>query len=272
MPRGVGVVVIAVAVLVALGTTSWTLGLLRPPNDELLPVVLRVAIVFFTFEATRMFVHVVVGASFYRPAEQLQGGRYRPLASVVVPAWNEEVGIARTLDSILLSDYPNYEIVGGNDGATDRTAEVAQRYVDAWPGRIFLVNQPNGGKGSALNTGVAHSFGDIIINVDADSTIDSDAITNLVKPFSSRRVDAVVGRVVVGNRSHFIGRSQAFEYTFGFHLRRAQSVFNTVFILSGAMCAYRRTAYNRTEGFRDASKTEDMDFSMQLRDAGCRLV
>ncbi|BAN03888.1 glycosyltransferase [Ilumatobacter coccineus] len=270
--RVVAVAIIAVVVLGATASIGWTLGVLRPADDELLPLVLRVAIVFFTVEATRMFVHVMIGASFYRPAEQLQGSGFAPLTSVVIPAWNEEVGLGKTIDSVLASDYANLEIIIVNDGSTDRTAEVAQRYVDENPGRVFLVNQENAGKGAALNSGVMHGFGQIIVNVDADSAVEPEAIGNLVKPFASKRVDAVVGRIVIGNTKKFVGKSQAFEYMFGFHLRRAQSVFNTIFILSGAMCAYRRSAWQQTHGFRDFSKTEDMDFSLQLRDAGLGLV
>ena len=264
--------VIVLVVVVAVLSMLWTLGFVRPADDELLPVWLRSTIVFFTFEATRMFVHVMVGAAFYECSASLPAPAYSPLVSVVVPAWNEEVGLAKTIESVLASSYTNTEIIIVDDGSTDMTGTVARRFVDADPSRVFLVGQPNAGKGAALNTGVLHSFGDIIVNVDADSAVEPDAIGNLVRRFASGQVDAVVGRVAIGNTHTFIGRSQAFEYLFGFHLRRAQSVFNTIFILSGAMCAYRRRAFDATEGFRDYSKTEDMDFSLQLRDAGMRLV
>ena len=272
IPRALAVVITVISVLAAFGSIAWTLGWIRSADDDLLPLGLRIVIVYFTFEATRMFVHVVVGASWYRPTSLRAGADAAPLTSVVIPAWNEEVGIAKTIESVLTSDYRNFEILVVDDGSTDRTALVAQRFVDEHPELVFLIRQENGGKGSALNTGVRHSFGEIIVNVDADSAIESTALSNLVRPFASKQVDAVVGRVVVGNTSTFVGRMQAFEYMFGFHLRRSQSVFNTVFILSGAMCAYRRSAFDETEGFRDYSKTEDMDLSMQLRAAGLRLV
>lgn len=270
--RVLAVIIMMAVVLGALCSIGWTFGVLRSNDDELLPLPLRLAIVFFTVEATRMFIHVMIGASFYRTSEQSAGSDFAPLTSVVIPAWNEEVGLAKTIESVLASDYTNLEIIVVNDGSTDRTAEVAQRYVDEHPGRVFLVNQQNAGKGAALNSGVMHGFGQIIVNVDADSAVESAAIGNLVKPFASKRVDAVVGRIVIGNTAKFVGKSQAFEYMFGFHLRRAQSIFKTIFILSGAMCAYRRTAWQQTQGFRDFSKTEDMDFSLQLRAAGLGLV
>lgn len=159
-----------------------------------------------------------------------------------------------------------------DDGSTDTTRQIAQHYVDAFPCSVFLISQRNSGKGAALNQGVLHALGEIIVNVDADSAVESDAIANLVRPIVLGDADAVVGRIVVGNAVGIVRVAQAFEYTFGFHLRRAQSVFNTIFILSGAMCAYRRSSFKRTEGFRDYSKTEDLDFSMQLRQLGDRLV
>jgi cellulose synthase/poly-beta-1,6-N-acetylglucosamine synthase-like glycosyltransferase len=146
------------------------------------------------------------------------------------------------------------------------------RYVELHPQRVVLVRQENAGKGEALNNGIRSSHGDIIVNVDADSFVERTAIANLARRLGDPTVDAVVGQVVVGNRRTWVGLMQWLEYRFGFHLRRTQSVLNTIHILSGAMCAYRRSAYDQTPGFRDYSRTEDMDFSLMLRGLGGRLV
>lgn len=234
-------------------------------------IFLRICIFYFTFESIRMTIKTLSGAFFYSDIPNSEEP-YEPLVNVIIPAWNEEVGVEKTVRSVLNNDYENIKIIIVNDGSTDNTRVVAERLVSEFSDKVTLKNQRNGGKGTALNTGIKSGTGDIIVNIDADSYIHSDAVSNLVKHFKDSDVQAVVGTVVIGNRKSWIGKMQFFEYLFGFHLRRTQSVFNSIFILSGAMCAYRRTAYEQVEGFRDYSRTEDMDFTLQLRQKNFKIV
>lgn len=271
--RVAGVTAIAFAITVTVIAARWTLSTPPNPTDhDTLPLVFRLLIVFFTVEAARMFIQVMIGATFYEATRWPTATGPRPLVSVVIPAWNEEVGLGKTIESVLASDYPNLEIIVVDDGSTDQTPEIARWYAARHPMTVFAISQRNAGKGAALNQGVLHALGEIIVNVDADSAVETQAIGNLVRPIVLGSADAVVGRIVVGRPRGTIPVTQAFEYAFGFHLRRTQSVLNTIYILSGAMCAYRRSAYRQTKGFRDYSKTEDLDFSLQLRDVGARLV
>ncbi len=269
----VGSVVLAALALIAGAFYTDRLFRADPTDAEALPLVIKFVIAFFTVEAVRMFCHVILGATFYRSVGV--GPQYEPtneLVSVVVPVWNEAVGIGATIASLVANSYTDVEIVVVNDGSVDQTAEIVKGYVARFPGRIRLINQPNRGKGAALNTGVAFARGELLVSVDGDSALAPNAIARLVQPFADPGVDAVVGRIEVGNPKGWIRLTQAFEYMFGFHLKRAQSELNTIYILSGALCAFRRSAFNQTEGFRDYSKTEDMDYSLQLRQNQSRLV
>ena len=279
--RGSAIRIVGVAVSagsIAAGVwMAWQI--LFPPDtsETTLPFVARLVIAFFTLEAVRMFAQVVIGATLYnrpseRPGTSRDAATEAPLVSIVVPAWNEAVGITKTLDSVLASTYPNVEVIVVDDGSTDDTAAIVAGYIERHPDKVVLVRQENAGKGEALNHGIRRSHGAIIVNVDADSFVAPTAIANLARRFEDPEVDAVVGQVVVGNRQTWVGLMQWLEYKFGFHLRRTQSVLNTIHILSGAMCAYRRSVYDRTPGFRDYSRTEDMDFSLMLRGLGGRLV
>jgi cellulose synthase/poly-beta-1,6-N-acetylglucosamine synthase-like glycosyltransferase len=72
----------------------------------------------------------------------------RPLVSIIVPAYNEEKVIANCVESILASDYRNIEVVLVDDGSTDNTYMVMQRYQHL--PRVIALTKPNGGKASAL--------------------------------------------------------------------------------------------------------------------------
>ncbi len=90
-----------------------------------------------------------------------------PLVSVIVPAYNAERFLAKTLDSILAQTYPHFEVLVVDDGSTDQTVAIAQAYCDLDP-RIRLLQQPNGGVAAARNYGIRESQGEFIAPIDAD--------------------------------------------------------------------------------------------------------
>ena len=101
-----------------------------------------------------------------------------PRVSVVVCAYNAE----RTVDACLASleelRYPSYEVVVVNDGSTDSTREIAERYT-----RFKLINQPNHGLAVARNVGMEAADGEIIAYTDSDCVVDPDWLTYLAYKF-----------------------------------------------------------------------------------------
>ncbi len=85
---------------------------------------------------------------------------------MLVPAYNEAVGIADTLRSIEASDHDDLEIIVIDDGSTDDTAAVV-RALDL--PRTRLIEKDNGGKASALNVGLAHATGEVVVMIDGDT-------------------------------------------------------------------------------------------------------
>ncbi len=205
---------------------------------------------------------------------------YNPRVSVVVPAWNEEVGIIRTIQSLLRNTYKNLEIIVVNDGSTDNSHRLMLRFqqyitpkLAGSPVRLRYYFKENGGKGTALNTGIQNATGDIIVTMDADSVFDRHAIANLVRYFRDPRVDAAVGNVKVSTGPSLIGRIQALEYLFGFYYKRAHSVMGAEYIFGGACAAFRRsTTFDSIGLFDHGNKTEDIEMSMRTRYHGLRSV
>ena len=108
---------------------------------------------------------------------------HAPSVAVIVPAYNEEVGIARAVLSLAASDYPAFEVVVIDDGSTDHTAEiVASLDLD----RVRLVRQDNAGKAAALNTGVELTGSEIVVMVDGDTLFEAGTLRSLVQPFATR--------------------------------------------------------------------------------------
>ena len=204
-------------------------------------------------------------------AVRVAGVAREPLVSVIVPAYNEEKVIAKTLRSLLASDYLNYEIVVVDDGSTDETSRVVRENF-AGESRVRLFTIPNAGKAFALAYGLQHSSGEVIIGLDADTVFCPDTIRELAAKFTDETIGAVAGNAKVGNRLNMITRWQALEYITSQNLdRRAFASLNCITVVPGAVGAWRREALERNGGFESNTLAEDQDLTLRIRKSGYRI-
>ena len=195
-----------------------------------------------------------------------------PQVSVVVPAYNEEALICRTIQSLLATWAVNIEIIVVDDGSTDGTAAAVTAAYASDP-RVRLVRQDNAGKAAALNTGIGVAHSDIIVALDADTLFTPDTIEQLAEHFADPRVGAVAGNAKVGNRINLLTRWQALEYVTSQNLdRRAFEKLNCITVVPGAVGAWRRSAVNEAGGFLGDTLAEDADLTMRIVRKGYRVV
>ncbi len=199
---------------------------------------------------------------------------YRPAVAVLVPAYNEETVIERTVRGVLDSDYPNLRAIVIDDGSTDRTVEVVERLFAAEiaTGKVTLLTKPNSGKADALNYGLAFVTEEIFVGIDADTIIAPDAISLLVPHFKNPRIGAMAGNAKVGNRVNLWTRWQALEYITSQNFeRRALDVFGAVSVVPGAIGAWRTKAVLAAGGYHHDTVAEDADLTMALLQNGYRV-
>ncbi len=191
--------------------------------------------------------------------------------SVIVPAYNEKEGIAAAVRSLAGGDHPGgIEVIVVDDGSTDGTPEIVEAL--GLP-NVRVVRKPNGGKPSALNTGVALARYDLIVMVDGDTVFERDSVRRLVQPFADPQVGAVAGNVKVGNRNSLIAKWQHIEYVIGFNLdRRLYETLRCMSTVPGAIGAFRRQALAYAGGMTDDTLAEDTDITMALGRAGWKVV
>ncbi|HEX4664875.1 MAG TPA: polysaccharide deacetylase family protein, partial [Terriglobales bacterium] len=139
---------------------------------------------------------------------------FQPAIAVLVPAYNEEKVIERTLRSVLASTYPKLRVIVIDDGSKDRTLEIARTRFqnEIASGKVTVLTKPNSGKAEALNFGLQHVTEDFYIGIDADTVIAKEAIGRLIPHFADATVGAVAGNAKVGNRVNIWTRWQALEY------------------------------------------------------------
>jgi len=199
------------------------------------------------------------------------GGTNSPMISVVVPAYNEEKVIVGTINSLLKSDYGNFEIIVVDDGSLDRTSEIVRERFAGEP-RVRLFTEPNRSKASALNLGLGHARGEIIVALDADTVFTLQTIGALAQRFDDPKIGAVAGNAKVGNRINLITRWQALEYITSQNMdRRAFASLNCITVVPGAVGAWRRELIVKAGGFSAETLAEDQDLTLSIRKLGYKI-
>jgi cellulose synthase/poly-beta-1,6-N-acetylglucosamine synthase-like glycosyltransferase len=230
-----------------------------------------------------------------------------PPISVLVPAYNESVGITDSIRSLLALEYPTLEIVVINDGSTDETIA---RLIDAFdlkqvkrPTPPFVPHQPvravyvpegrikllvldkeNGGKADALNAGINFASYPLVCAIDADSVLEQDALVKTAMPFVDDPVGTVAtgglvrvangcrierGRVVqAGLPRKPLPMFQVVEYLRAFFwARTGWSAVNGLLIVSGAFGLFRKDAVIAAGGYNTETVGEDMELVVRLHRA-----
>ncbi|MEA4840602.1 MAG: glycosyltransferase [Bacteroidales bacterium] len=223
---------------------------------------------------SRILILMILAILQHRKFQKEQGSvpsDYKPKVSVIVPAYNEELTVTRTIENLLKSDYPLLDIVFVDDGSKDQTfanVKAAFSNID----NVQILTKPNGGKASALNFGIASASGEILVCIDADTLLLPDAISKMVPFFVDEEVGAVAGNVQVGNAVNFLTNWQKMEYITSQNFeRRALDEVNAILVVPGAIGAFRKTAIDRIKGFTIDTLAEDCDLTVRLHRAGFKV-
>jgi peptidoglycan-N-acetylglucosamine deacetylase len=201
---------------------------------------------------------------------------YYPRIVVLIPAYNEEKVIERTIRAALRSTYRNLRVIVIDDGSKDNTLAVARNCCtrEEASGRVLVLTKANSGKADALNFGLRHLRPDeeIFVGIDADTVIAKEAIALLVPHFSDPKVAAVAGNAKVGNRVNLWTRWQALEYITSQNFeRRALNTLGAVSVVPGAIGAWRTSAVREAGNYQTDTVAEDADLTMALLQRGYRV-
>ncbi len=193
-----------------------------------------------------------------------------PLITILAPGKNEGKNIFKLVQSLREQTYRNFEIIIVDDGSDDNTPFICRDlekrgYIDK-----YLRLNIRGGKASAANYGVYHAKGKYIVHLDADSSLDTDAIENILIPFYyNEKIKGVGGCIKVRNADESLcSTMQAIEYLNTIQVGR--TVSNTLgiyHIISGAFGAFETEAI-RQVGCWDIGPGLDGDLTQKLRKAG----
>jgi cellulose synthase/poly-beta-1,6-N-acetylglucosamine synthase-like glycosyltransferase len=201
-----------------------------------------------------------------RRDKKIKDSEYEPLISVLIPAYNEEKVIYRSLKSVYASEYKNFEVIVINDGSKDQTTRQVNKFIkETGVTNLRLMRQKNGGKGTALNNGLKkYAKGELVMILDADSALDKNALKNSVKYFIDPKVTSIASNVKVIPNQRLITIMQFFEYTMGYKAKKALTMMNMEYIIGGAGSVFRKSAIEECGYYDTDTLTEDIDLTVKL--------
>lgn len=219
------------------------------------------SIIYFKFNKT-LYLYSIMAASFLL-SRYLFGAFYKsipinssftPGVTIIIPCFNEEKWIERTIISCVNQDYPidKLEVIVVDDCSNDNSLAVIKKTITHLHDEAerfktkervkYLAQEKNFGKRAALARGALMSKHELLVFVDSDSFLDPFAIRNLVQPFQDPKMGGVSGRTDVANTyTNSLTKMQSVRYHIAFRIMKAaEAYFDTVTCLSGPLSCYRK--------------------------------
>lgn len=190
-----------------------------------------------------------------------------PKVTVLIPAYNEAGTIGKTINSILKSNYPDFEVIVIENGSKDRTYEIAKKF-ETKDCQVRVFHNDQLGKGRALNFGLKKATGKIVFTMDADTTVDPESMQRMVRFFKDPNIMSVSPAMVVVKPSGLLQRVQYIEYLLGIFLRKAFASLRAIFITPGAFSAYRKSFFDKYGGYDENNITEDLEMALRIQYKG----
>ena len=189
--------------------------------------------------------------------------------TVLVPAYNEEASVATTIHSLKKQTYPVDRILVIDDSSTDNTREVAL----IAGAEVVTTPSQTGTKAMAQNYALPMVTTDVVVTIDADTRLATDAIEHILPPLQDERIASVCGFVVPQKIETFWEKARYIEYLWGFTVvKDAQSSLGACMVSSGCFSAYRTEVLREFNGFPAGTVVEDMDLTWTQLEKGYRVV
>ena len=197
----------------------------------------------------------------------------RPLVTIMAPGKNEGKNLYHLLESLREQTYDNFEIIIVDDGSDDATPFICADLQKAGHIKHYFRMTDRGGKASADNYGLEHAKGKYLVHIDADSSLDRNAIEEILLPFyMDRDVRGVGGCIKVRNADDSMCASmQALEYLRTIMVgRMATDMMGIFHIISGAFGAFETETIRQLGGW-DIGPGLDGDITQKIRKAGYKV-
>lgn len=233
-------------------------------------------IIFYLFIFLALYVQVFFLVTFLEKKhllkKKLPGASFFPPVTFIVPCYNEESTVSKTINSIKALEYPQdkISIIVVNDGSRDATWDVMQTYAN--DSQVLLLNKENGGKHTALNFAFPYVTTDFVCSFDADTSIVSNALAKAVAYFErDPELSALGGAVLIEQPKTFVQRAQSIEYQMFSYSKKMLGLLGGVLVVPGAFSLFKKSALESVGGYKQAHLLEDLELTYRMQIAGLKV-
>ena len=193
--------------------------------------------------------------------------------SIVIPCYNAVNSIGKTIETHLNSDYKGLKkIIIVDDCSTDGSDKIIKKYARQYSKVMYVKTPKNTGNAAgAKNYGAKFVKTELIGFSDDDSVPSKDAIYNMVGFFNDEKVGAVTSRVLVSGMQNFLVRSQSIEYKIIAFTRKLLGFLDAIYVTTGPLSIYRKTAFDEVNGFDAKNLTEDIEVTWHFVSKGWKV-
>lgn len=236
-------------------------------------------IFLYIFSFIALYVQVFLLLVAFRKRKQVLAGTVLPEGlewpgvTVIVPCWNEERTVEKTVHSLLALDYPREKlfIKVVNDGSTDSTWEKMQQFSGMQ--NIELINKENGGKHTAMNKAIEMTTTEYVGCLDADAFAQPDALKKIMYHFAQDPQAMAVSPSILAYEPHgFWQKAQQVEYDMAVFVKKVLGLINGIHVTPGPFSIYRKKVFDDLGLYRKAHNAEDMEIAYRMQVNGYKIV
>jgi poly-beta-1,6-N-acetyl-D-glucosamine synthase len=190
-----------------------------------------------------------------------------PTITIAVPCYNEEATVGKTVESLLLLDYPKdkIKIFLIDDGSRDNTWEIIKNFENKI--NIFSFKKENGGKHTALNLALEKTTSDYFGCLDADSLVHSQALKRIINYFQrDSKIMAVSPSIIVYNPKNILQQAQNIEYDMSIYTKKMLGFMGGIHVTPGPFSIFKKKVFDDLGIYRKAHNTEDQEIALRMQE------
>lgn len=234
-------------------------------------------IVFYCLTFLAVYVQVFLLVTFFERRKDIMIRKVpldlssHPSVTVIVPCYNEESTVSKTIDSLLELNYPKemLKIIVVDDGSKDNTWSIISEYKDN--SQVSLYKKENGGKHTALNLALEHVTTEFVGCLDADSEVDPETLKRIMTYFDNPKTMAVAPSIIIRNPKNIIQYAQRAEYDMAHYTKKMLAFMGGIHVTPGPFSIFRKRVFDELGPYRKAHHTEDQEIALRMQKNGYKI-
>ena len=232
-------------------------------------IIIYLSIFFFLYAGILLFLVLLDNKNqIYKPKLKKNYSK----VCIIVPCFNEEETIVKTVRSLLKLNYPKdkLEILVIDDGSTDKTYQKAKSLEQYKQIKVF--HKKNGGKYTALNYGLTKTKAEFVGCLDADSFVAPNALRLAMAKFKDSKTMCVTTSVKIYQPKSIVQQIQGIEFILGIFLRKVFDFLNSITVAPGPFSIFRREVFSELGPYRQGHNTEDLEIAFRMQSKHYKIV